>query len=211
MKLKVCGLKNPKNIEQISKLDVDFMGFIFFEQSKRFVGKSLNRSMLNEISKHIKKVAVFVNERSEDVLWTLKDYEYSFDYIQCHGDETPDYCKDLRNLGFGIIKAFQIDEEFNFDQLEAYKDAVDYYLFDTSSKHYGGSGQKFNWSLLKKYKGNKPFFLSGGIKPEDVSQVQNVAHPQLFAIDMNSGFEDEPGLKNSNLIETFSEELKHHS
>ncbi|RXQ93927.1 phosphoribosylanthranilate isomerase [Ancylomarina salipaludis] len=211
MKLKVCGLKNPENIEQISKLDVDFMGFIFFERSKRFVGANLNRSMLNRIPKHIKKVAVFVNERSEDVLWTLKDYEYSFDYIQCHGDETPDCCKDLRNLGFGIIKAFQIDAEFNFDQLEAYKDAVDYYLFDTSSKHYGGSGQKFDWSLLKKYKGNKPFFLSGGIKPEDVSQVQNVSHPQLFAIDINSGFEDEPGLKNSNLIETFSEELKHHS
>ena len=211
MKIKVCGLRSPENIEQISKLNVDFMGFIFFKRSKRFVSNSLNKNNLNKIPSHIKKIAVFVNERSEDVLWTLKDYEYSFDYIQCHGDETPDYCKDLRNLGFGIIKAFQIDEEFNFDQLEAYKDAVDYYLFDTSSKHYGGSGQKFNWSLLKKYKGNKPFFLSGGIKPEDVSQVQNVAHPQLFAIDMNSGFEDEPGLKNSNLIETFSEELKHHS
>jgi len=211
MKIKVCGLRSPENIEQISTLDVDFMGFIFFKRSKRFVSNSLNKNNLNKIPSHIKKIAVFVNERSEDVLWTLKDYEYGFDYIQCHGDETPDYCKDLRDLGFGVIKAFQMDEEFNFDQLDAYKDAVDYYLFDTSSKHYGGSGQKFDWSLLKKYKGNKPFFLSGGIKPEDVNQVQNISHPQLLAIDINSGFEDEPGLKDCKLIETFSEKLKHHS
>jgi len=208
MKLKVCGLKSQDNIEQLTKLDVDFMGFIFFERSKRFVGDSLRKKMINDIPNHIKKVAVFVNARSEDILWTLKDYNSKFDYIQCHGDETPEFCQDLKKMGFGIIKAFQMDEEFDFSQLKAYESVVDYFLFDTSSKNYGGSGQKFNWTLLDKYQGNKRFFLSGGIKPEDVKRLQNFNHPQFYAIDINSRFEDEPGLKNIDLIKTFSKKLK---
>ncbi len=207
MKLKVCGLKSPENIEQLTKLDVNFMGFIFFERSKRFVADTLNKEIIKSIPNHIKKIAVFVNARSEDILWTLKDYDSNFDYVQCHGDETPDFCQDLKKMGFGIIKAFQMDEEFDFSQLKAYESVVDYFLFDTSSKNYGGSGQKFDWTLLDKYQGNIPFFLSGGIKPEDVKRLQNFNHAQFYAIDINSGFEDEPGLKNIDSIMTFCENL----
>jgi len=208
MKLKVCGLKSPENIKDIAKLDVDFMGFIFVERSKRFVGDTLNKEIVDKIPKHIKKIAVFVNARSEDILWTLKDYEDEFDFVQCHGDETPQFCSDLKKMGFGIIKAFQMDEEFDFNQLTNYESVADYYLFDTSSKNYGGSGKKFDWNLLEKYKGNKPFFLSGGIKPEDVEQLKNLKHPKLFAFDINSGFEDKPGFKNVALIDTFCNQLK---
>jgi phosphoribosylanthranilate isomerase len=208
MKLKVCGLKSPENIEQLTKLDVDFMGFIFFERSKRFIADTLSKEILRDIPNPIKKVAVFVNARSEDILWCLKDYEYEFDYIQCHGDETPEFCQGLKKMGFGIIKAFQMDEEFDFSQLKAYESVVDYYLFDTSSKNYGGSGKKFDWTLLNKYRGNKPFFLSGGIQADDAGRIQNFNHPQFYAIDINSGFEDAPGLKNIDLIKTFSEKLK---
>jgi len=207
MKLKVCGLKSPENIDQLTKLDVNFMGFIFFERSKRFVADTLSNEIIKAIPNHIKKIAVFVNARSEDILWTLKDYDSYFDYVQCHGDETPEFCKDLKKMGFGIIKAFQMDEEFNFSQLKAYESVVDYFLFDTSSKNYGGSGQKFDWTLLDKYKGTKPFFLSGGIKPEDVKRLQNFNHPQFYAIDINSGFEEKPGFKNINSIKTFCENL----
>ena len=208
MQIKVCGLRSSENIEQIAKLNVDFMGFIFVDRSKRFVGKSLNKTIISNMPNHIKKIAVFVNARSEDILWTLKDYEYGFDYIQCHGDEKPEFCQDLKKLGFGIIKAFQMDEEFDFKQLEAYESVVDYFLFDTSSKNYGGSGRKFDWSILNKYQGDKPFFLSGGIQADDADRIQKLSHSKLFAVDINSGFEDEPGLKNIDLIETFSEKLK---
>jgi len=208
MKLKVCGLKSQNNIEQLSKLDIDFMGFIFFERSKRFVDDTLKKETIKAIPNHIKKIAVFVNARSEDILWTLKDYDSNFDYIQCHGDESPEFCQDLKKMDFGIIKAFQMDEEFDFSQLKAYESVVDYFLFDSSSKNYGGSGKKFDWTLLDKYQGNTPFFLSGGIKPEDVKRLQNFNHPQFYAIDINSGFEDAPGLKNIDLIETFSKKLK---
>lgn len=208
MKLKVCGLKSPENIEQLTKLDVNFMGFIFFERSKRFVADTLNKKIIKAIPNNIKKISVFVNARSEDILWTLKDYDSNFDYVQCHGDETPDFCQDLKKMGFGIIKTFQMDEKFDFSRLKAYESVVDYFLFDTSSKNYGGSGQKFDWTLLDNYQGNKPFFLSGGIKPGDIKRLQNFNHPQFYAIDINSGFEDEPGLKNINLIETFSKKLK---
>jgi len=206
MKIKVCGLRESENIQEAAKLDIQFMGFIFHQRSKRYVGNTLNRKLIKNLPTHIKKTAVFVNERSEDILWTLKDYD--FDYIQCHGDETPQYCQDLKDLGFGIIKAFQMDEHFDFTQLEAYKTAVDYFLFDTSSKHYGGSGQKFDWSILENYKGETPFFLSGGIQAEDAYCIQQLSHPKLVAVDINSGFEDKPGLKDIDLIETFSEKVK---
>jgi len=207
MQLKVCGLKSPENIKQIAELNLDYMGFIFVKKSKRFVGKDLTKKMLTDIPKQISKVAVFVNERSEDILWTLKDYESEFNFIQCHGDETPEYCRDLKKLGFGIIKAFQMDEEFDFSQLKSYEDMVDYYLFDTSSKNYGGSGKKFDWELLNKYQGSKPFFLSGGITVNDAKSIQDLNHPQLSAVDINSGFEDEPGLKNVELVKNFSKDL----
>ena len=196
--IKICGMKYPENISEVAKLSPDFMGFIFYPKSKRFVG---NDFVLPEIPSSVKKVGVFVNESEKNILDVVR--KYKIDYLQLHGDESAGFCKSLFQTGkTKIIKAFGVDENFDFSLPTEYENHCEYFLFDTKTKEYGGSGKSFDWKILSNYKLNKPYFLSGGIGSEEVSgiryQVSGVQH--AFAIDVNSKFETEPGLKDVNKL-----------
>jgi phosphoribosylanthranilate isomerase len=198
LKIKVCGMKFTQNREEVEKLPVDFLGFIFYPKSKRFVGENTDPGLFTSAKT---KVAVFVNENAFEILGLAKNL--GFDYVQLHGKENPKTCQLLKNQGLKVIKAFNLNEDFDFASLNTYEKSVDYFLFDTKTDLPGGSGKKFNWEILEKYKENVPFFLSGGIGPEDTEAIKKLQHPQLFGIDLNSGFEDEPGVKNIETLKTF--------
>jgi len=204
MKLKVCGMKFVENIEQVSGLYPDYMGFIFYEKSKRnFEG------VIPKLPKSIKKTGVFVNEYPE-ILVSLVE-EYQLEAIQLHGDETIAYIKQIKTYlpSIEIIKVFGIKDEFNFELLKPFLQVVDYFLFDTKGKERGGNGYQFDWSILEAYPYEKPFFLSGGIGLKEVVDIQKVLDSDLpmYAIDINSKFEIEPGLKNINDIKIFKNKL----
>ena len=211
MKIKVCGMRNSENLQGLLALKPDFVGFIFYNKSKRFVDCFPQIA----IPKEIKKVGVFVNENVEEVLKIVEKYQ--LDIVQLHGEETPEYCKELKISRFKrsrkaeplkIFKAFSIDDDFDFSKTNAYQKVCDYLLFDTKGKEYGGNGIKFNWEVLQKYKGKTPFLLSGGISKEDVFLIKNFKHNAFEGIDINSGFEITPGLKNINDIKEFKNNLE---
>jgi phosphoribosylanthranilate isomerase len=204
MKLKVCGMKFVENIEQVSGLYPDYMGFIFYEKSKRnFEG------VIPKLPKSIKKTGVFVNEYPE-ILVSLVE-EYQLEAIQLHGDETIAYIEQIKTYlpSVEIIKVFGIKDEFNFELLKPFLQVVDYFLFDTKGKERGGNGYQFDWSILDAYPYEKPFFLSGGIGLKEVVDLQKVVDSDLpiYAIDINSKFEITPGLKNINDIKIFKNKL----
>ena len=204
MKIKVCGLKFKSNILGVSKLEPDYMGFIFWEKSKRHVkGTTPNLSQTK-----IKKTGVFVNADFEKI--RKKTNAHKLLAIQLHGQESPEFCKKIRNLGVEIIKAFSIDEDFNFDILEKYDLCSDYFLFDTKGKSPGGNGVSFDWKILRNYKYEKKFFLSGGIGFENIDAIKKVKnlHLPLFCIDINSRFELNPGEKNIELIKSFKKKIE---
>jgi len=207
MEIKVCGLKIPSNVESILQLGIHYVGFIFYEDSPR------NMDLPPEAftgfdklhSKTVKKVGVFVNAKIEFILEKVKAYQ--LDYVQLHGDENVFYCSKLKGKGIKIIKAFSVDEDFIFTQTEAFQYYCDYFLFDTKGKNRGGNGVVFEWRILERYKGKTPFFLSGGIKPELAGKIKKLDYPMLAALDLNSGFEIEPGYKNVQVISDFINDL----
>ena len=204
MKLKVCGMKYVDNLLMVAQLQPDYLGFIFYDKSKRnFEG------VIPKLPKGIKKTGVFVNEYLEIVVSLTQ--EYGLEAIQLHGDETSEYIKELKSHlpKVEIIKVFGIKGAFDFSILEAYQDEVDYFLFDTKGKERGGNGVKFDWSVLKNYPYEKPFFLSGGIGPEDVEEVKKIKNSGLpvYAVDVNSRFEMKPGLKNVKEVKKFKNSL----
>tara|TARA_R110002072_G_scaffold63107_2_gene157316 strand:- start:2660 stop:3295 length:636 start_codon:yes stop_codon:yes gene_type:complete len=203
MKLKVCGMKEVENIKSIADLRPDYMGFIFYDQSKRnFEG------IIPELPKNIKKTGVFVNEYIEIVISLVE--EYQLDAVQLHGDETVVYIQELKSHlkpSIEIFKVFGIKDDFDFEVLESYKNEVNYFLFDTKGKERGGNGVKFDWSVLKEYPYSKPFFLSGGIGPLDIKEIQKIKDTGLpiYAVDINSQFESKPGLKEVNKVKEFKD------
>ncbi len=203
-KIKICGMKYPENIHHLAALQPDFIGFIFYKKSKRFIGDDLNIRSL-DIDKSIKKTGVFVNSSQEFILKNINKHDLNL--IQLHGNESPEFCKSLYEKGIKISKAFQIDEDFDFAILNAYKNVCDYFLFDTKTKNYGGSGRKFDWDILQAYDNEKPFFLSGGIDLDDVSSINNMKNLNIYAIDINSKFEIKAGLKDIGKIGMFMELL----
>ncbi len=196
-------MKFTANREAVEKLPVDFIGFIFHPESRRFVGSNTEPGLFNAGKI---KIAVFVDENAFEILGIAKNL--GFDHVQLHGKENPKTCQILRNQGLRVIKAFNLHDDFDFPSLKAYEKSVDYLLFDTKTVLPGGSGKKFNWKILEKYTEKKPFLLSGGIKPEDAEEIKHLEHPQLFGIDLNSGFEDEPGLKNVEKLKKFISQLQ---
>ena len=196
-------MKFTQNREAVEALDTDMLGYIFYGPSKRFVGEQPDTGLFNS---NKTKVAVFVNANVFEILGLTKNL--SFEYVQLHGKENPKTCRIIKNQGVKIIKAFPIDEKFDFSTTKPYKKIADYFLFDTKTKFHGGSGKKFNWEILNNYNDQTPFFLSGGIGPEDVQQIKKIDHSKLFGVDLNSGFEDEPGLKNIEKLKIFIQELK---
>ncbi|MFT6922365.1 MAG: phosphoribosylanthranilate isomerase [Crocinitomicaceae bacterium] len=197
MLIKVCGLKDPEQVTIISK-QVDFIGFIFYPKSKRYIDHSLP-------SLGAKKTGVFVNERTQVVLKTARLEK--LDAVQLHGDEQPEECAEIHGQ-LKVIKAFGIHEGFDFEKLNAYKNYVDYFLFDTQSPLKGGTGIQYNWEFLAKYTGETPFFLSGGIAPDSLEAIRNFEHKSFAGIDLNSRFEIEPGKKDIELLNTFLNEIR---
>lgn len=191
LKIKICGMRDLLNMESVAAAIMpDYMGFIFYDKSPRFVGQSFR---MPELVPPILKVGVFVNEQPERILDLTK--RYGLDYVQLHGDESPDYCKQLKR-GVRVIKAFSVNAEFDFEEVTAYKSHVDYFLFDTKGKQRGGNGIPFDWNLLSSYDQEIPFFLSGGLSAENSNQLKLVKGMNVHALDLNSGVEDSPGIKN---------------
>lgn len=200
MKLKVCGMKYVENIQQVAELQPDYLGFIFYETSKRnFEG------IIPKLPKSIKKTGVFVNEHVE-ILVSLVE-EYQLEAIQLHGDESVNYIKEIKTYlpKIEVVKVFGIKDEFDFDVLKPYEEVVDYFLFDTKGKERGGNGITFNWNVLKDYPYSKPFFLSGGIGLEQIKDIQEIRKTDLpiYALDVNSQFEIEAGLKSVEKLKQF--------
>lgn len=196
-------MKYTQNRQEVEKLDIDFLGYIFYGPSKRFVGETPEPGLFNSEKP---KVGVFVDENAFEILALSRNL--GFEWVQLHGKENPKTCQLLKRQGLKIIKAFSVDENFDFETTLPYEKVANYFLFDTKTENHGGSGQKFNWSVLDKYDGHIPFFLSGGIGPEDAESILKTNHPKLTGVDVNSGFEDEPGLKNMEKLEKFIIEIK---
>ena len=205
MLLKICGLKYTENILAVAALKPDFMGFIFYPKSPRYA-EPLDSRVLAALPATIKKIGVFVNEDIENILTIA--YKYKLDGLQLHGSELVDMCRKLKKLGYIIIKAFPIAEAYNFKVTKSYEGVCDYFLFDTKTEAYGGSGVKFNWQMLKEYTGETPFLLSGGIAADDAEAIQKIEHPKFAGIDLNSKFEDKPGLKNISVLKEFIRNFK---
>jgi phosphoribosylanthranilate isomerase len=205
MKLKICGMKYPNNILEVSQLLPDYLGFIFYEKSSRFFDGEIP-----EIPKSIKKVGVFVDATLEEIISKIE--KYNLNAVQLHGNEDSTFCFELMgkiSTHIQTIKVFSVDDNFDFKVLENYENACDYFLFDTKGKLHGGNGVTFNWQILEKYNSKKPFFLSGGIGIEEIEKIvkslqcnDSTKNLPIFAIDVNSKFEIEPGLKNTELLAT---------
>lgn len=218
MKIKVCGMRKAQNIEELIKLAPEYMGFIFYEKSKRHVSGFPKVNIPNSI----KKVGVFVNESVENITEIIN--KNRLDVVQLHGDETPEFCIELKrhseisarsaggvsesHRSIKIIKAFSVDEHFNFESTKSFESCCDVFIFDTKGKNYGGNGIKYDWNILKNYTGKTPFLLSGGIQSTDVDLIKEFNHESCIGLDLNSGFEDEPALKNIEKLKEFIEELK---
>ena len=201
IRLKICGLRD--NIEEVARLNPDYVGFIFYRKSSRYIGKEFE---MPEINKNTRKVGVFVNEEVKEVQRWANKYQLAF--VQLHGFESPEVCKEIRESGIGVIKAFQMDESFDFQLLEEYKDVTDFFLFDTKTKSFGGSGESFDWELLKEYSLEKEYFLSGGLSLENINEVMKRDLKRVHAIDVNSRFEIRPGLKDINLLNVLMEKME---
>jgi len=199
-------MRNQSNIEDLIKLKPDYIGFIFYPKSKRFIGEQISIEIQALIPVYIQKVGVFVDEPFDNLLEKFRNNK--LDMIQLHGNELPDYCERLKKLDIPVIKVFSIDSDFDFETVKPYNLYCDYYLFDTASDLHGGSGLKFDWKKLDQYKEDKPFFLSGGIQSTDINDIKGIKNNELYAIDVNSKFEIEPGIKDIPKLRTFIEEVR---
>lgn len=199
-------MRDTENISGVTSARPDYIGFIFYPESKRFVGADFSYEKLMMIPETIKKVGVFVNEIPGIVLKNCQCLD--LDVVQLHGNEIPEYCRQIKQAGITVFKAFSVDENFDFEILKSYSGVCDSFLFDTKGHLPGGTGQKFDWQLLEKYQGETPFFLSGGITPDDLEAIQQFNHPQLYGLDINSGFEISPALKDIEKVRKFISEIR---
>lgn len=189
-------MRDAENIQQVGALRPDYMGFIFYPKSPRFVGDHFE--LPQSFPGNISKVGVFVNE-SVDVIKN-KVARLSLDFVQLHGDESVEQCVAVKASGVGVFKVFSIDEHFDFKNTEPYESMVDYFLFDTKGKYYGGNAKKFDWQQLRNYNQKIPFFLSGGISADDMADLVLLKDMNLYALDVNSGVEVSPGTKDISKI-----------
>ncbi|RAJ22060.1 phosphoribosylanthranilate isomerase [Gelidibacter algens] len=229
VRIKICGMKHPANITEIAALQPEYLGFIFYEKSSRFFNGNMP-----QLPQGTKKVGVFVNASMDEILEKVETY--SLDVVQLHGEESPEFCSQLKrhfeenidnvnaiknerlpchasnDSKIDIVKVFSIKDHFNFDQLQPYELVCDYFLFDTKGKLPGGNGYTFNWDVLKNYPSTKPYFLSGGIGLEETDNItaflQGNASKYCYAIDVNSKFESEPGLKDLKILKEFKNKIK---
>jgi phosphoribosylanthranilate isomerase len=206
LKVKVCGMRYPGNIRAIADLHPDYLGFIFYPLSSRYVGKALTVDMQDVIPETCRKVGVFIDTPASKVISCAEDN--MLDLVQLHGNETPQETETIAKARIPVIKAFGLHADFDFSILKPYASLVYAFLFDTRHAKHGGSGEKFNWKLIEKYTLNVPFFLSGGLGPDDAEDILKIKHGQLHALDINSRFEHSPGLKDPLLVAGFISKIK---
>jgi phosphoribosylanthranilate isomerase len=204
LQIKVCGMRDPQNLEQVCALAPDYIGFIFYERSSRFVGNRPDRALFDIPGPEIKKVGVFVNE---ELLQVKKAIElYGLDVVQLHGGESEAYCRRLSGQPVELVKA--VDPNRTFVDLERFTGLVDYFLFDSAGEGSGGTGRKFDWNLLEGLQLTTPFLLSGGIGPEDAALIRALSIQALMGVDVNSRFELSPALKDVESLEKFITEIR---
>ena len=202
MIIKVCGMREAKNIRQVDALGIDWMGFIFYEKSKRHVSH-----VPSILPTHAKAFGVFVNYSMDEIIEKIDSFR--FQGVQLHGDESLEFCKALREKTNVLVnKAFGIATADDFQKVLAYEGYCDYYIFDTKTPTKGGAGYAFDWSLLDNYTGRTPFILSGGIGPESIDTLRAIHHPQWKGVDLNSKFETEPAMKNVEALNSFIKKLR---
>ena len=206
LKIKVCGMRDTQNILDVAALKPDYMGFIFFEKSPRNVSEIESLETILSLPKEIKKVGVFVNESLENIVKTVRTFGLST--VQLHGKESPDICKRLKVLKLEVWKAFSVDQNFDFETCKPYENIVDRFLFDTKGDGYGGHGKAFDWNILKKYNAKVPFMLAGGISLENLTELQLLDGLNIAGVDVNSKFENSPGDKNIEKLQTLFEKIK---
>lgn len=199
-------MREPENIKDVCALNPDYLGFIFYPKSKRFVTDKEAKLLNGTVPEQVNKVGVFVNELLPEIVKKIN--LFGLDLVQLHGDEPVEYCSELKSIDVKVIKSFGIDIHFDFKKLEAYSGCCDYFLFDTKSTDWGGTGKKFDWQVLSGYTLSKPVFLSGGIGPDDAQEIKHLSGFNLHALDLNSKFEIKPALKDAELIEKFLQEIR---
>lgn len=201
VKLKICGMKHPENIQEIASLEPDYLGFIFWDQSIR----KMDFETLPKIPLNVKKVGVFVDESIHEIF--AKVNQFKLDVVQLHGSESFFFCKNVKKIGVEVIKAFSVNNDFDFNSIKEHQPFVDYFLFDTKGKLPGGNGISFDWKVLEKYSYEKPFFLSGGIGITEIDAIKDFfkteASKHCVAIDINSRFELKPGYKSKIKLKKF--------
>ncbi len=205
-------MRYPDNLEEVCALGPDYVGYIFYPGSKRYVGEEPDRALFRIPTQEIKKVGVFVNDEVHNVIRICE--EFGLDLVQLHGSESPAYCRSVKDAGISIIKAFDPGlvpgetDPVNIYRLEDYSELVKLFLFDTPGPGYGGSGQKFDWNLVLGASISFPFLLSGGIGPDDAMAINKLGHGALHGIDVNSRFEVSPGFKDIPLLQKFFLEIR---
>lgn len=203
-KVKICGMTQANNIASVAELQPDYLGFIFYPKSPRYISE-ISRELIKYVPSSIKTTGVFVDEDLEVVRQIIA--KNNLKAVQLHGSEDVAFCKAVKSTGVEVIKAFGIDENFDFAKLNAYENEIDFYLFDTQTVTHGGSGKAFDWKLLANYKLNKPYFLSGGLAIQHLDEIKCIIDERLYAIDVNSKFELEPGLKDTKKLKKFFDTL----
>ena len=229
MIIKVCGMREPENIRALQQLDIDWMGFIFWPESPRFVRmissragiipdySSLKEDRANKGQEspqnRVKRVGVFVDDMPQSIV--ARVYNYHLDIVQLHGAESKAMIENLRSTlvpdiqpDIKIMKTIAIASADDFKKTEEYEGTVDFFLFDTKCAEMGGSGRKFDWDLIQSYKGTTAFVIVGGIAPEMVNDIKRINHPLFYGIDINSKFEIEPAVKDIDIIKQFLQALK---
>jgi phosphoribosylanthranilate isomerase len=204
--IKVCGMREASSLATVAALQPDFLGFIFYPKSSRYVGQEVSTTSLENLPPSIKRVGVFVNETTANIRQRV--LEFKLNAVQLHGDETPEQCQELRAPGLLIIKAFALGSEFDFKTLLPYVPHCDYFLFDTKGEQPGGNGLTFDWQLLRDYSLPTPYFLAGGLDLAHVKTLRNLQLPGLFAVDLNSRFEVGPGEKDPIRLQQMFQQLR---
>lgn len=205
MLVKVCGMTDPGNIAAVAALNPDMMGFIFYGPSPRCAGK-LAPEALDVLPGSLVRVGVFVDEEPDVLRSTVE--RYNITVLQLHGTESPEFCRNLREDGFRIIKAVRVGAARDVAEAELYDGCCDLLLFDTMSEAYGGTGKAFDWDLLQYYQGKLPFLLGGGISVADTRKLRDLQYSNFKGVDLNSRFEDSPGVKSDSLLKTFLDDLR---
>lgn len=210
MRIKVCGMTLPEQVNALDEMGVDLAGFIFYEKSPRFVKRKISPAVMKKTGGRIGKVGVFVNMEYDDLMKTVE--EYRLDMVQLHGDESERFCERVSNY-VSVIKAFRLSDNDPIEwMVRSYHEGSDMYMFDTLGAGYGGTGKKFDWNVLKGKVIDKLFLLSGGIEPGDEGRLKEFAAlaegKKLFAVDINSKFELSAGIKNMEKVREFVTKMK---